>query len=797
MVKDKLMISSYFAIFKVYISMAYYHLEVLHDKEFEELSKELLEHELGISFQSFKTGADKGIDLRYARNRENEVIVQAKRYIRSGFSKLKTELRKERAKMMLLSPQPKRYILTTALDLSVGQCDEIVLLMKPFILNSQDVYGRERIHDLISKYPTVEKKFYKLWLTSTQVLQEILTNGVSGRSSFIQEKIIKKASLYVPTSNFDLAVSKLREHHFLIICGEPGIGKTTIAYLLICDMLATGHQLIYVDDQLKDAEDALSRVPEDKQVVFFDDFLGANLSEIMNPRNSEQKIVNFIERIQASPNKFFVLTTRTTILKQAQSRFENFSRSGLADLSKYELEIKAYSKLDKANILYNHLFHSGIAAEQYDIFLQPNNYLKIINHKNYFPRLIEFITSAPQLKSIPANETEEFIFDCLDNPDKIWHHAFLHQLEDEDRFLLTTLFSLGGYKVSGSELEKAFEARYAYEIKENGFQLKTGAYQNSLRKLLDGFIKSEKDKDSGLVTFAFLNPSVGDFLINYLRDNYAEVKRILHSIAYFKQLTSYFKSYGTNAIALSTKQLSLFYPIFCERLPNLLTNVSHRMTAQLKHIYILLNYFKDLFSEEELLELVSETDLTYAKNVDHKEIMGVLGDIYLYDSVQGYIKANWQDFFQMAVETALDSGDIKSILEELGYYEVYEEIWSADEDFRTTLKYRVNHLYSTDDIDLSDKQDQISDSYYGGYRDHAKAIVEEKVTNDYSDFLSDCDLSQFFQEFYEYADIDTESLVDSMLESHSDYDDYDPSERISNSPPPFNEDEAIRQLFER
>jgi DNA polymerase III delta prime subunit len=779
--------------------MTHYHLEVLHDKEFEELSKDLLESALKINFQNFKTGADKGIDLRYAGTRENEIIVQAKRYIRSTFSKLKTELVKEHKKMLALSPRPKRYILTTALDLSVGQTDEIVKLMQPFILNSQDVYGRDRIESMISGDAAIEKKFYKLWLTSTRVLQEILTNGVSGRSSFIQEKIIKRASLYVPTNNFEIAVGELKEHHFLIISGEPGIGKTTIAYLLICDMLATGHQLIFVDDQLKDAEDMLSRSPDNKQVVFFDDFLGSNLSEIMNPRNSEQKIVNFIERIQASPNKYFVLTTRTTILKQAQSRFEKFNQSGLADLSKYELEIKAYSKLDKAKILYNHLFHSGIAAEQYDVFLQPKNYLRIINHKNYFPRLIEFITSAAQLKTVAVSATEQFIFDCLDNPDQIWHHAFLNQLEDEDRFLLTTLFSLGGYKVSSQLLETAFETRYAYEIKLNGFQLKTGAYRHSLRKLLDGFIKSEKDADTGVIYFAFLNPSVGDFLINYLRGDNAEVNRILYSTSYFGQLTSYFKSYATNSIALSSEQLAHYYPVYCQRLPVMLANAADIMTGQLNHLYILLHYFRNQVTEADLLPIIEDMDLTYAKKIDHAEWQSVLSSVYDYDLIRRHIKTHWQQFFNIAAETARDTSDLKNITEELDYYEVFEDEWSMDDDFRDALKYRANQLYNTDDLDFSDIQERIGDAegYYADYSEKAMSIIEDKIAGDYDDFLSDCNLSQFFEEFYEYADIDKQSLLNNVLQDHGNYDDYDPSDRISSSPPPFNEDEAIRQLFER
>jgi septum formation topological specificity factor MinE len=777
--------------------MALYNLEVLNDKEFEELCKDLLEEELGLAFQIFKTGRDKGIDLRYANNIENEVIVQVKRYIRSTYSNLKVELKKEKENVNKLTIKPKRYILMTSLDLSVGQVDEIIMLMNPIIKNSQDIYSRERIMNLIAKYPKIEKKYYKLWLTSSNILSLILHNGVSGRSEFIKDKILKKASLYVPTNNFDIAINKLKENHFLIISGEPGIGKTTISYLLICDLLAKGYELIYVDEHLKDAEDALSNLPDVKQVVFFDDFFGANLSEIINPRNSEGKILSFIERIQFSKNKFLVMTTRTTILKQAQYRFEKFNRSGLANFSKYELQIKSYSKLDKAKILYNHMFHSGMQAEQYDMFFKSQNYLKIINHKNYFPRLIEFITSTNQLKNIAVNETEEFIFNSLDNPKEIWYFAYDQQLNEEEKFLLMTLFSLGGYNVIDDELENAFDARYAYEVQKNGFVLRSDAYQQSLKKLLDGFIKSEKNADTGRLTFSFLNPSVADFIINFLKEHFTEVKRILYSAIYFKQITSYFRSDSSNGIKLTQSQLKQYYTQFKLLTPTLLESNKDEMTANITLLYVLLKYFPILVTEERLLKITVDTDITFSDNINYGEIKFVLNKLDEYASTQKHIKENWQKYFTGAISSTTDSYEISSVFGAFGYYDLYEEDWSQDEDFMTTVKWKVNHIYSTADLDFSYKSDVICNSYYDGYKGEALSIIEEEISEDYLKFLNNCDLSNFYDQFYQDADIDSQSLLDFVVDGYRSRDnDYYPND-TSNHAIALDEDSAINRLFER
>lgn len=59
--------------------MAEYDFSALTDKEFEELVRDLLSKDPGISLRTFKKGKDKGIDIRYSSpNNINKVIVQAK-----------------------------------------------------------------------------------------------------------------------------------------------------------------------------------------------------------------------------------------------------------------------------------------------------------------------------------------------------------------------------------------------------------------------------------------------------------------------------------------------------------------------------------------------------------------------------------------------------------------------------------------------------------------------------------------------------------------------------------------------
>jgi hypothetical protein len=66
--------------------MPNYNFSVLNDKEFEELTRDLLNKKFNTDFQSFKAGRDGGIDLRYSSNLKNNFqIVQVKHYTKATF----------------------------------------------------------------------------------------------------------------------------------------------------------------------------------------------------------------------------------------------------------------------------------------------------------------------------------------------------------------------------------------------------------------------------------------------------------------------------------------------------------------------------------------------------------------------------------------------------------------------------------------------------------------------------------------------------------------------------------------
>ncbi len=140
--------------------MVNYDLLILSPYEFENVCRDLLQNKLSVFIESFTTGRDGGIDLRYTNQIGKKLIIQAKRYKDFGplFNHLKTEVEKVKS----LSPQ--RYILATSVGLTPNNKETIKTLFSPFFLHTEDILGRDDLNNLLGIYKDIEHKYYKLWL---------------------------------------------------------------------------------------------------------------------------------------------------------------------------------------------------------------------------------------------------------------------------------------------------------------------------------------------------------------------------------------------------------------------------------------------------------------------------------------------------------------------------------------------------------------------------------------------------------------------------------------------------------
>ena len=287
-----------------------YDFSQLNDKEFESLAIDLLSDALERRIERFKPGKDQGVDGRFFSATDSEIVIQCKHYLKTGYQGLISYLKsKEADKVAKLNPQ--KYIFMTSLPLSRQNKKEIKRIFKPHIVRDDDVFGQEDLNSLLSQHRRVEEKYFKLWITSTTGLNRFLNKAIKGRSEFEIEDIRRKSRKYVQTQNHNKALEILKKNQVLIISGEPGIGKTTMAENLCLFHFSKGYDFVSIQESLSEAENVYER--NERQIFYFDDFLGSNYFEaIENKKDSH--VVKFIERIKADKTKRFILTTRTNIL---------------------------------------------------------------------------------------------------------------------------------------------------------------------------------------------------------------------------------------------------------------------------------------------------------------------------------------------------------------------------------------------------------------------------------------------------------------------------------------------------
>lgn len=491
-----------------------YNFSALSDRDLEVLVRDLLSAEFNIRFQSFKPGKDGGIDLRYAATDEkDEIIVQVKHYIGSSFSMLKNSLKKnELSKIKTISP--KRYIFVTSLPLSLINKNELKTLLSPFVLSVADIIGQEDLNQLLAKYKEIESMHFKLWLTSTNVLNRIVNNGIKGRSTFNKERIEQKIKLFVTSSSHEQAVKKLNDNNFLLITGAPGIGKSTLADILTYQLLEHGYELIFTPD-IQEAEELFLKGK--KQVFYMDDFLGSITLELKSSNNADSAISAFLQRVKSDKDKRLILTCRTAIFNQAKEASEKLSNSKI-DLSRHEVELDGYSDYHKARILYNHIYWSKLPEEFKLCFTQDRFYRKIIHHPNYNPRIIEFFTDIDMISQ--DNDFKENVLNFLDHPDKLWKHAFNKQISYEGRIFIITLFSFGKSAVNIDHLKLAFNARIQYEVRKHLSKKEPNIFNKTVRELDGAYIQSvRRNTQFGhYIEFSLTNPSLIDYLVDYFNN---------------------------------------------------------------------------------------------------------------------------------------------------------------------------------------------------------------------------------------------------------------------------------------
>lgn len=540
----------------------------LSDYDFEQVVADLLGAEWRTRVESFPRGRDGGVDLRVLGPTseplnlppKEELVVQCKHMPGATMAQLRGQLRVEASKKIV--SKSYRYVLVTSARLTRMNKQEIVRIFGGR-LSEADVFARNDIDALLRRHSEVVQANMKLWLASGAALQAFLNQVEYLRSNALRSELERLRSRFVQTSVVTSAQQMLRRFGVCILTGAPGVGKTTTAKILLLRYLSEGWQPAVAISDIRELEAQI--LPDVKQILFFDDFLGITALPSKLTKGDDAALVRLIHTIENDPSKVFILTTREYVLRQAQQTYERLNDEAF-NLTKLMVGIESLTRSERAHILYNQLFFSPLRSAAAAASDGPRRYMALTRHKNYNPRLIEaaiaaavrdlglrpdrLTGSADTANSVRSAKNDgdalaasptgdqypdvpALLQRALDLPAQLWEHVLLHQLSQLQREILVTRLSLGPEPVSIADfLQVASDFAGASTTRPTQLDL------DMALKVLDGdlLIITSQVASAKQLLISGLYPGVSDALIVILLNYPDYLRALMASASTFEQV---------------------------------------------------------------------------------------------------------------------------------------------------------------------------------------------------------------------------------------------------------------------
>jgi energy-coupling factor transporter ATP-binding protein EcfA2 len=433
---------------------------------------------------------------------KRETTIQAKHFVVPTKTLTVGDLGSELASVRELAKTGRAhgYILVTNASVTEANRLKITAALTEVGVERAYVLGRQWVTSKILEHPKVRAlapRVYGLgdlsWIRSDVARRQALA---------ILDTMGEGLRRYVPTAAHRAAVEALAKHRFVLLLGDPAVGKSSIAAALSVAATDEDHcDVIFVRNP---GEFLRNWDPEIENRLFWvDDAFGTTKLEsaLMDPWN---KILSSMQAAIKRGNRF-ILTSRSHIWKQAsrdlkQGAFPPLSHGHVV------VDVEALTDPERKRILYNHL-RFGTQPKGFNLQIKP--FLEdVLAAGNFRPEIARRLSDPaytgglkPTLEGLKDffARPEAFLIDTLTN------------LPDPMQAAIGLIF------INGGRLSSPIEADEAQRLISELYAATSADIRNGLQALDGSFVLKVAERDECFWTYK--HPTIGDAYARMVRQD--------------------------------------------------------------------------------------------------------------------------------------------------------------------------------------------------------------------------------------------------------------------------------------
>ena len=563
-----------------------------------------------------------------------------------------------------------------------------------------------------------------------------MNHDVKNRSTHKLQQILDRSSVFVQTEEFFEAIEKLEKSRVLILSGEPGAGKTTLAENIALSFVGKGYEFIEISEKLTEAERVYSN--DRKQIFYFDDFLGSNYLEAIENR-SDVHVTDFIKRVEQSKDKLFILTSRTNILSSGVLVSSAYSNKNIRK-SEYVVNVNLISQIDKAKILYSHLWMKRMPMGYINELYESKRYRVIVDHRNFNPRLIEMLTDNDRLIGISIEGYWSYVSELLDNPLELWNQCFSFQCDEFSRSLVRIVVYNGGEILENYLRDASSKYIRCLPVDVSSKY----RFSNCLKVVVGSLLR--RDIQDGNIFLRVFNPSLSDFVISEIRENSHVFAELVSKISTCSSLRFLSSMLHTKVIDSATYDEILLRSSEYKH-----NNINYRLMLNSA-----IQKIDGYDNSRETLTLLEEV---LSKEITINDVSGFVGLLREYRNKATFLNESLLEGFIQANENMTES-EICSVEDFRSEYFPSNEVLYAQLCQLTYDRLSSDLDYLVDDIDISNYIDFDEESYSfdeDRYLSAVDDILFDSCSNygispsdiDYSDLVGNVDSGYYVDRYLE------------------------------------------------